>query len=255
MDNISDKIFLEREKVIRLVRLYDVVDYIDEYHFINDLIATYKRLLNIVVPLIAEIDIEGCGKRNHEYKTEYQVEKNSWRLKCAEIPEYITPRYHSGDTIEQEGRMDTIENLEKWVGKCIDQPSLDPDKYLATWSYLCFKASKAKIPNDFNQSLIQVLDEDNYKFSMKIEEEKGSKWLFGPIKECGILPPIQIEFFKEHWAMDLRMTISNSIWFENGSKGRDMVVDVVKEIMALGWECTYASEEFNPEITAAENES
>jgi len=254
MTNLNKKLFLEREKGICLNYLYDVVNYKDEFHFINDMIEAYKVLFKIVEPLLAEIDLIGSSKEDHDNKVRYLVENDSYRLEKAFIPEYVEPSYHLGHAIEEKTDKITPEKLEKWIRKCIDQPSSDPDEYEVSWENLFFSSTKAKLPDGFEPLQIEVSDEDNYMFKMDVEQEEDGKWLYGPIKESSVWPPIQIEFYRVNWLLSLDLKISNSIWFEKGSEGRKMVLDVVNELREIGWDLTYASSEFSPELEVKEDE-
>jgi len=254
MENLIEKTFIERDKEISLERLCGGVEYENEFHFLNDVIEAYKVLFKIVQPIIAEVDIFGSNKEDQQNKVEYYVENRGFRLKNLIIPDYVEPRFNLGSAIESKTERISPEILKKWIGKCINQKSSDPDKYLVSWENLSFVSSKAKLPKGFNKNQIIVLNEDNYQFEMKTEKEEDGMWLYGPTTDNNIWPPIQIEFCREYWALSLTLKIANSIWFEKGSEGRKMVVDVVNELREIGWDLTYASSEFSPELLVVEDE-
>jgi len=80
MTNLNEKLFLDRDKGISLEYSYDVIEYKDEFHFIKDMIETFKLLFKIVEPLVAEICITGSSKEDYYNKAKYNIKNRGWKL-------------------------------------------------------------------------------------------------------------------------------------------------------------------------------
>ncbi|AKH83149.1 hypothetical protein AA958_13910 [Streptomyces sp. CNQ-509] len=141
--------------------------------------------------------------------------------------------------------------IESWLARAQAQASPAPGTHDVGWTDLWFNATRALVPGPYapDATAHVALDvaEARWVAHVPLRWREGTAWVAGPTREMrqlGARAPITLHA-SDYGRVELAVSANWSLWSEDGSPGRTVLIDVARDLVADGWCVTYGTEFFH----------
>ena len=211
-----------------------------------EVIDVLKVLRPVFEPTSADLKL-GCSRKEDRKKdTNIDPPETGWHIRFFNLPKK-TEAYRefgsSGFAPDFEVATLSKPTLIDWVKKAFDQKCPNSNFYDLAWFEFNFNTVRAKIFTEellVGQSMMKTIYETRhgvYNLDYPLVREQGQLWVYSPNTEWYRFSTFKIRVHHDDWAklMTLDIEVGWSWWTQLGFKERDVLLETIPQIKALGW--------------------
>lgn len=218
----------------------------------TEVINVVEALRPIFEPTSADL-ILGCAEKESRQKdTNIDPSKIRWRIRSSDLPEEIKLRRecdYEEDNSSPDFEVATLSKpvLIDWIEKALDQKCPDPEVYDLAWFSFEFNTVKTRIFTEellVEQSMMRATHTRYGYYEYPLVREQNQLWVYSPVMNLYLFPTFAISVDHDDWleTMELTISVGWSWWTQEGFKERDVLLNTLPQIEALGWELEFFSD-------------
>ena len=217
-----------------------------------EVIDVVEVLRAVFEPTSADLRV-GCFRKSDRQKnSKVDPPTLGWHIRSSDLPEEMK-LIREFDYKEDNSSPDfKVSKLSKpvmidWVKKALNQKCPYSETYDIAWSSLNFNTVRTRIFTEellAGQEMMRAIHESRhgyYELEYPLLKENDQLWVYSPLPNSYRFSTFRIRVNHIDWQeiMELNIDVNWSWWTQEGFKERDVLLETIPQIEALGWDLEF----------------
>ena len=200
-------------------------------------------------PTSADLKVGCADKFNHRRNKKVNPPTVGWHIRSDNLPVEADVDREFNFVEEEHSPNFEVLQLSKlavtdWVKKALNQKCPNPEVNEITWLELNFNTVRTKIFTEEllqGQSMMKATHDRYGYYEYPLVRENDQLWVYSPIELLYLFPTFKISAYNQEGSggMELKVSVGWSWWTQFGFKEREILMDTLPQIEALGWDLDF----------------
>ena len=206
-------------------------------------IDVVEALRPVFEPTSANLLIGCIEKSARKSSSNTNPPETRWHIRRANLPKKTEAYREFGSSgFAPDFEVATLSKpiLVDWVKKAFNQKCRDSKVYDLAWFDFNFNTVRTKIFTEellVGKEMMRATHTRYGYYEYPLMRENGQLWVYSPVSDLYLFPTFRIKVNHIDWQemMELNLYVGWSWWTQEGFKEREVLMQIIPQIEALGW--------------------